>query len=367
VKAGAVLRRLGDAPDPSCGAPCALCELRCRASARAHILRFRVHSSYCLSPTRPAPSHQRWDGQGSPSPAPADALVQSLLTQEALLTPFKQRESHYTRLLAEHAAQVRDVRARSSWRVGSACSTRMRVPFARVSMRASIRLHGHRAHACPSNHISLPVCLPPVVSLPMRQGHIPEGEVEQYRQQYGIVQQLTYMLETEPHNTPKLLHLMQLLQVCFFHFIIIISFLYARNGAALLPSTSLSPTPPPLPPLSHIPPTPFTLPHTLLFSLRNLEIHLQTQQRIRASLSRPHRPHDGIRSRKCNNLRLRGHSFLPQTEAWRRRRRRRRRGVTVFGVECYIQLGQNADVVRNVSRFRLQTLLPSHFSIVKCK
>jgi len=36
--------------------------------------------------------------------------------------------------------------------------------------------------------------------------------VEQYRQQYAIVQELTSMLETEPQNTPKLLHLMQLLQ-----------------------------------------------------------------------------------------------------------------------------------------------------------
>lgn len=30
-----------------------------------------------------------------------------MLSQEALLTPLKLRESHYTRLLSEHAAQVR--------------------------------------------------------------------------------------------------------------------------------------------------------------------------------------------------------------------------------------------------------------------
>jgi hypothetical protein len=279
---------------------CALRSLRApvlRASARAHILRFRMHSSYCLSPTRPAPSHQRWDGQGSPSPAPADALVQSLLTQEALLTPLKHRESHYTRLLAEHAAQVRDVRARSSCRVGSC----LQYPHA-CAIRACIHACKHTparlcapppvpipARACSAhpNPFSLSVCLPPAVSLPMRQGHIPEGEVEQYRQQYGIVQQLTYMLETEPHNTPKLLHLMQLLQVFFFILLLLFLCFYVRDGAALSPSPSLSPSP--------LLPTPFSLPPTLLLSIRNLEIHLQTQQRTRAFLSRPHRPHDDIR------------------------------------------------------------------------
>jgi len=35
------------------------------------------------------------------------AVEQSMLSQEALLTPLKLRESHYTRLLSEHAAQVR--------------------------------------------------------------------------------------------------------------------------------------------------------------------------------------------------------------------------------------------------------------------
>ena len=225
-----------------------------------------MHSSYCLSPTRPAPSHQRWDGQGSPSPAPADALVQSLLTQEALLTPFKQRESHYTRLLAEHAAQVRDVHARSSWRVGSC----LQYPHA-CAIRACIHACKHTparlcalppvpmpARACSAhpNTFSLSVCLPPAAFLPMRQGHIPEGEVDQYRQQYGIVQQLTYMLETEPHNTPKLLHLMQLLQVYFFHFIVIIS-LFLCSKRSRSPSLYLSLTfPSPPPPSPALPPSP---------------------------------------------------------------------------------------------------------------
>ena len=35
LKSGDVFRRLGDAPDPSCGAPCALCELLCCAPERA--------------------------------------------------------------------------------------------------------------------------------------------------------------------------------------------------------------------------------------------------------------------------------------------------------------------------------------------
>ena len=140
----------------------------------------------------------------------------------------------------------------------------MRVPFARVSMRASIHLHGfvpfprfpcQRAHALPiQTHFSLSVCLPPAAFLPMRQGHIPEGEVDQYRQQYGIVQQLTYMLETEPHNTPKLLHLMQLLQVYFFHFIVIIS-LFLCSKRSRSPSLYLSLTfPPPPPSLPYSPP-----------------------------------------------------------------------------------------------------------------
>ena len=34
------------------------------------------------------------------------AHIQSMLSQQALLTPLKVRESHYTRLLSEHAAQV---------------------------------------------------------------------------------------------------------------------------------------------------------------------------------------------------------------------------------------------------------------------
>ena len=136
------------------------------ASARAHILRFRVHSSYCLSPTRPAPSLQRWDGQDSPSPAPADALVQSLLTQEALLTPFKQRESHYTRLLAEHAAQVGRARA-----VVLACRLALAVPacvchsrvypcvypcvhaYTCTALCPSPGSHAHTRMLCPSKHI----------------------------------------------------------------------------------------------------------------------------------------------------------------------------------------------------------------------
>ena len=71
-----------------------------------------------------------------------------------------------------------------------------------------------RSRALSAPEIVIPVCITlPPSSSPVRQGHIPEGEVQQYREQYAIVQQLTSMLETEPQNTPKLLHLMQLLQV----------------------------------------------------------------------------------------------------------------------------------------------------------
>jgi len=109
-------------------APPALCGRHPRhashARARADVLRCLWRSSCYLSPIRPAPSHQRLDGQGSPSPTPADAMVQSLLTQEALLTPLKQKESHYTRLLAEHAAQVRDARGSSLQYCLHACAIR---------------------------------------------------------------------------------------------------------------------------------------------------------------------------------------------------------------------------------------------------
>jgi hypothetical protein len=84
---------------------------------------------------------------GSPA-SQASGIVKEMLSQDVLLTPLRVRESHYTRLLAEHAAK----------------------------------------------------------------GHIPEEEVRQYRQQYGIVRQLTHVLETQPENTEHILHLMQMLQ-----------------------------------------------------------------------------------------------------------------------------------------------------------
>ena len=75
-------------------------------------------------------------------------MVKTMLSPEAMLVPLKHRESHYTRLLAENAAH----------------------------------------------------------------GNIPADEVDQYRKQFSIVQELTHALETQPENTERILHLMQLLQ-----------------------------------------------------------------------------------------------------------------------------------------------------------
>ena len=98
------------------------------------------------------PRREARDGsEGSSARTPGGSerdMVKTLLSPEAMLVPLKHRESHYTRLLAENAAH----------------------------------------------------------------GNIPADEVDQYRKQFSIVQELTHALETQPENTERILHLMQLLQ-----------------------------------------------------------------------------------------------------------------------------------------------------------